>query len=33
LGESLLDPLQNLLDWVNLNCEQVRKAQSQFDER
>lgn len=33
LGESLLDPVQNLLDWVNRNCEQVRSAQGQFDEK
>jgi DNA-binding HxlR family transcriptional regulator len=33
LGESLLAPLQTLLDWVNLNCEQVRKAQRQFDDK
>lgn len=31
LGESLLDPLQNLLDWVNVHCEQVRTSQSGYD--
>jgi len=33
LGESLLEPLQSLLDWVNLHWEQVRRSQSQFDEK
>lgn len=33
LGESLLGPLQNLLNWVNLNCDEVRKSQNQFDEQ
>ena len=33
LGESLLDPLQNLLHWVNAHAEQVRAAQSQYDDR
>jgi len=33
LGESLLGPLRTLLDWVNVNCEQVRKSQGLFDEK
>jgi DNA-binding HxlR family transcriptional regulator len=33
LGESLLGPLQTLLDWVNVNCEEVRQYQCQFDEK
>lgn len=33
LGQSLLQPLRNLLDWVNTNCGEVRKSQSLFDEK
>lgn len=33
LGESLLDPLQALLGWVNVHCDQVRLAQGRFDEK
>jgi DNA-binding HxlR family transcriptional regulator len=33
LGESLLDPLQNLLTWVNVHAEQVRTAQDHFDHK
>lgn len=33
LGESLLEPLQSLLDWVNLHWEQIRKFQKIFDEK
>ena len=32
-GESLLKPLQGLLDWVNDHSEQVRKSQSRFDNK
>jgi len=32
LGESLLNPLQTLLTWVNLNCDQIRKSQHHFDQ-
>jgi DNA-binding HxlR family transcriptional regulator len=31
LGESLLDPLQDLLHWVNAYAEQVRTSQSNYD--
>lgn len=33
LGESLLEPLQSVLDWVNRHSELVRKSQSRFDEK
>lgn len=33
LGESLLEPLQNLLNWVNVNAEEVRTAQTRFDDK
>lgn len=33
LGESLLDPLQNLLDWVNVHCDKVKAAQGRFDQK
>ncbi|PTU30470.1 winged helix-turn-helix transcriptional regulator [Stenotrophobium rhamnosiphilum] len=33
LGETLLEPLQALLDWVNANSEQVRKSQRLFDQK
>lgn len=33
LGDSLLEPLQSVLDWVNRHSEQVRKAQTRFDEK
>lgn len=33
LGKSLLEPLQGLVDWVTGHWDQVRKAQSRFDEQ
>ncbi|GAA4482200.1 MULTISPECIES: winged helix-turn-helix transcriptional regulator [Gluconacetobacter] len=33
LGKGLLRPTQGLVDWAKENWEQVRKAQSQYDER
>ena len=33
LGDSLLEPLQSVLDWVNRHSEQVRKSQTRFDEK
>jgi len=33
LGDSLLEPLQSVLNWVNRHSEQVRKAQTRFDEK
>lgn len=31
LGENLLDPVHNLLNWVNRNAEEIRAAQGKFD--
>lgn len=33
LGRSLLHPTQGLVDWAKENWEQVREAQSRYDER
>lgn len=33
LGDSLLEPLRSILDWVNDHSIQVRAAQRLFDER
>ncbi|GAA4487622.1 winged helix-turn-helix transcriptional regulator [Gluconacetobacter asukensis] len=33
LGRSLLRPTQGLVDWVKENWQQVRDAQSRYDER
>jgi DNA-binding HxlR family transcriptional regulator len=33
LGESLLDPLQSLFNWVNAHAGQVRTSQNKYDHR
>jgi DNA-binding HxlR family transcriptional regulator len=33
LGKSLLQPLQGLVDWVTGHWEQVKKAQTRFDNK
>ena len=31
LGQSLLQPMQGLVDWVTTNWEEVKEARDQFD--